>query len=37
MVHGFEQRLARPRPYGPCRGRGKGKRVQLLNESGDPF
>jgi hypothetical protein len=37
MVHGFKQRPVRPRPYGPCRGRSKGKQVQLLNESGDPF
>jgi hypothetical protein len=37
MVHGFKQRPIRPRPYGPRRGKGKGKRVQLLNESGDPF
>jgi hypothetical protein len=37
MVHGFEQRPARGRPYKQCGLRGKGKRVTLLNESGDPF
>jgi hypothetical protein len=37
MVHGFEQRPVRPRHCGPHRCGGRGKRVQLLNESGDPF
>jgi hypothetical protein len=37
MVHGFEQRPARGRPYRQLGCRGKGKRVTLLNESGDPF
>jgi hypothetical protein len=37
MVHGFEQRPARGRPYKQCGLRGRGKRVTLLNESGDPF
>jgi hypothetical protein len=37
MVHGFEHRPARPRGIG-CQRRGRrGKRVQLSNESGDPF
>jgi hypothetical protein len=37
MVHGFEQRPIRPRNCGPCKCRGRGGRIQLLNESGDPF
>jgi hypothetical protein len=37
MVHGFEHRPLRPRNFGPRKcGRGS-KRVQLLDESGDPF
>jgi hypothetical protein len=36
MVHGFEQRPARAR-YHQRGCRGKGKRVTLLDESGDPF
>jgi hypothetical protein len=37
MVHGFEQRPVRPRNCGPRKCGGRGRRVQLLNESGDPF
>jgi hypothetical protein len=37
MVHSFKQRPVRPRPYNQRGRRGRGKRVQLLNESGDPF
>jgi hypothetical protein len=36
MVHGFEQRPARCR-FNQRGRRGRGKRTQLLNESGDPF
>jgi hypothetical protein len=37
MVRGFEQHPVRHRSYNQRGCRGRGKRVQLLNESGDPF
>jgi hypothetical protein len=37
MVHGFEQRPTRPWHCRPHKYGGRGRRVQLLNKSGDPF
>jgi hypothetical protein len=37
MVHSFEQHPVRPWNCGPRKRGGRGKRFQLLNESGDPF